>query len=280
LNLDDYKESARVKALVYGPPKSGKTALVGKLAQHFTLHWLDLEKGIKTLLNPAMLAPAYRKNVNVITVPDHRMYPVAIDTVRAVLKGGLRRICFAHGKVNCPLCTKLGAEARWSEIDILKFTDKDVLVIDSLSQLSASAMNKVTYKEITKPGGEEYKATFNDYAQQGALLEEVLSLIQVIDLNVVCISHAIDSEKADSSKEAIVPLAGTRNASKLAAKYFDEVVYVSVLNKKHSAFNSTTASTTILTGGRSGATLDGQKDDAISLLPLFERLGVIPASKS
>lgn len=275
MNLDEYKQSSRVKALIYGPPKSGKTALVGKLAERFTLHWLDLENGVKTLLNPEMLKPAYRKNVNVITVPDHRLYPVAIDTVRAVLKGGERKICYDHGKVNCPVCGKR-EDARHSTLNILNFTDKDVLVIDSLSQLSASAMNKVVLKEISAPAGEEYKATFNDYAKQGALLEEVLSLIQVIDINVVCISHAVDTEKAESTKEAIVPLAGTRNFSKLAAKYFDEVVYVSVVNKKHSAYNSTNSFTNILTGGRSGAKLDGQKDNEISLLPLFESLGVKP----
>lgn len=273
MNLDEYKNSSRVKALVYGPPKAGKTALVGKLAERFTLHWLDLENGVKTLLNPEMLAPQFRKNVNVVTIPDHKMYPVAIDTVRAVLKGGERKICYAHGKINCPICAK-NLDARWSTIDIMKFTDKDVLVIDSLSQLTSSAMNKVVFKEINKPGGEEYKATFNDYAQQGALLEEVLSLIQVIDINVVCISHAVDTEKAESTKESIVPLAGTRNFSKLVAKYFDEVIYVQVLNKKHSAFNSTNSFTNILTGGRSGCKLDGQKDAEISLLPLFEKLGV------
>lgn len=276
MNLDEYKDSARVKVIVYGPPKlGGKTALVGKLAEHFNLHWLDLEKGIKTLLNPEMLKPQFRKNINVITIPDHRMYPVAIDTVRAVLKGGLKKICFKHGKVNCPLCSK-EADARWSELDILKFTDKDVLVIDSLSQLSMSAMSKVTLKELTAPGGEEYKATFNDYAKQGQYLEEVLSLIQVLDVNIVCISHSLDSEKPESSKEFFVPLAGTRNFSLNVAKYFDEVVNTNVVNKKHSVMNTSTSSGTHLTGGRSGVKLDGSKDGEISLLPLFQRLGVNP----
>jgi hypothetical protein len=274
MNLDEYKQSSRVKALVYGPPKSGKTALVGKLASHFNLHWLDLENGVKTLLNPAMLDPKFRKNVNVISIPDHKLYPIAIDTVREVLRGGEKKICYAHGKINCPLCSK-NAEARWSTLDILKFTDKDVLVIDSLSQLSNSAMNKTVLKEIQKPGGEEYKATFHDYATQGALLEQVLSLIQVIDLNVVVISHEVESEMTDG-KDKIVPLAGTRNFSKLSAKYFDEVVYTSVVNKKHSAFNSTSSFTNVLTGGRSGCTLDGQKDNELSLLPLFAKLGVTP----
>jgi len=269
MNLDDYKKSARAKVMVYGPPKSGKTALVGKLASHFKLHWLDLENGIKTLLNPAILDPKFRKNVNVISIPDHKLYPVAIDTVKEVLRGGLKKICYDHGKVNCPICGKK-PEAKWSEIDILTFTDNDILVIDSLSQLSNSAMNKLVLKEINKPGGEEYRSTFHDYAAQGQLLDMILSLIQVIDLNVVVISHEVESEMTDG-KDKIVPLAGTRNFSKLSAKYFDTVVYLSIMNKKHSAFNATTSLPNVLTGDRFGVTLDGQKDDDISLLPIFQR---------
>lgn len=278
MNLDEYTDSARVKLLVYGPPKGGKTALVGKLAEAgFILHFIDLDHGIKTLLNPEMLKPQFRKNIQVYALPDHRMYPVAIDTVRAILKGGLRKFCHSHGKLVCPICNK-DAAAKWYEIDILKFTDKDILVIDTVSQLSNSAMNKVVHKDITDPKtGEDYKATFNDYAKQGALMEEVFSLIQVMDVNVICISHEVDSEKAESPKEYLVPVAGTRNASKLVAKYFDEVVYVNVVNKKHSVMNTSTSSSNVLTGGRSGVKLDLLKDAEISLLPLFARLGVKPS---
>ena len=270
MNLDDYKLSKRVKALVYGPPKCGKTALVGKLAEQYQLHWIDLEQGIKTLLNPAMLDPKFRKNVNVVNVPDHRLLPVGIDTVRSILKGGEQKVCYAHGKVNCAVC-KTKPEAKWSSINLTTFTDTDILVIDSLSQLTSSAMNRVIFKEISKPNGEEYKPTYNDYAMQGALLDEVLSRIQVLDLNIVCITHDVDTEKAESPDERIVPLAGTRNFSKTVAKYFDEVIYVKVLNKKHSAFSSTTSFNTVLTGGRSGVKLDGLKDEQISLLPLFNK---------
>lgn len=277
MNLDEYKDSARVKMLVYGPPKGGKTALVGKLAEAgFNLHFIDLDHGIKTLLNPDMLKPQFRKNIQVYSIPDHRMLPVGIDVVRKVLKGGPVKFCHSHGKIACPLCNK-NADAKWYQINILDFTDRDILVIDTLSQLSNSAMSKVTLKDLSAPGGEEYKATFNDYAKQGQYMEEVLSLIQVLDTNIICISHDVDSEKADSNKEYLVPVAGTRNFSKLVAKYFDEVVYVSVLNKKHSIMNTSTSASNVLTGGRSGVKLDLLKDGEISLLPLFAGLGVKPS---
>jgi hypothetical protein len=269
MNLDDYNQHTRVKAIIYGPPKSGKTALVGKLAEHFKLHWLDLENGIKTLLNPEMLDPKFRKNVNVINVPDHKLYPVAIDTVREVFRGGVKKICQAHGKVNCPLCAKQ-ADARWSEINLNDFGSDDILVIDSLSQLSNSAMNKSVLKEISKPGGEEYKASFHDYATQGALLDQVLSMIQVLDLNIVVISHEVESEMTDG-KDKIVPMAGTRNFSKLVAKYFDCAVYCSIVNKQHRAFSSTSYAPNVLTGSRLPVNIDDNKGEQLSLLPLFKR---------
>ncbi len=269
MNLDEYNQRTRSKVLVYGPPKSGKTALVGKLAEHFTLHWLDLEQGIKTLLNPEMLKPEFRKNVNVVNIPDHKMYPVAIDTIREILKGRATKVCMKHGKANCPLCAK-DADAKFSVVDLSAFTDKDILVIDSLSQLSSSAMNKVILKELQKPDGAEYKCTFHDYATQGALLDQVLSMVQVLDLNICVISHEIESEMTDG-KDKIVPLAGTRNFSKLSAKYFDAAVYCSIMNKQHRAFSDTTYAPNVLTGSRLPVSIDDSKGADLSLLPLFKR---------
>jgi len=269
MNLDDYSKTTRTKVLVYGSPKSGKTALVGKLASDFTLHYFDLENGIKTLLNPAILSPEFRKNINVITIPDHKLYPVAIDTLREVFRGGLKSICAAHGKVNCPVCAK-DTSAKSSKIDLAKMGENDIVVIDSMSQLARSAMSRATLKEISKPGGDEYKQTYADYAQQGALMEQVLSLIQVVDMNVVVISHELESESLEG-REKIVPIAGTRNFSLTVAKYFDAVVYTTVVNKVHRAFGSSTYSPTIVTGSRLPIDIDNGKDGAISLLPLFKR---------
>lgn len=268
MNLSDYSNDTRTKVLVYGPPKSGKTALVGKLASDFNLWWLDLESGIKTLLNPEMLAVEHRKNIKVFPIPDHRLYPVAIDTVRDIFRGGAKKICAAHGKVNCPICAK--SNQATEEIDIAKLGAKDILVIDSLSQLARSAMNRVTLKEISKPDGEEYKCTFTDYAQQGALIEQVLSVIQVLNANVVIISHELESENLEG-RQKIVPIAGTRNASLTVGKYFDAIVYCTITNKQHRAYGSSTYSPTIVTGSRLPIDIDNGKDGAISLLPLFKR---------
>jgi hypothetical protein len=269
MNLDAYVPSAKGKVLVYGPPKSGKTALVGKLASKgYKLHWLDLENGIKTLLNPEILAPEFRKNVNVIPVPDHKLYPVAIDTIRELLRGGLKKICMAHGKVNCPICAK-NATAEFSELDLFKMQPHEILVIDSLSQLANSAMNRVILKEISKPGGEEYKRTYADYAGQANLMEQVLSFVQAVDVNICIISHEMESESLEG-REKIVPVAGTRNFSLTCAKYFDSVVYCTITNKQHRAYSSTTYSPTVVTGSRLAVKLDEIKSDSLDISPFFQ----------
>lgn len=265
MNLDEYQPTKTTHVVVFGKPKSGKTAIAGELAAHgFKLWYVDLEDGIKTLLNPDVLKPEFRKNVSVIRIPDHSMLPIGLNAFRQIMQGGPKKFCYDHGVHNCPICLKAPA-AKWAEpIDILKFTTKDILVIDGLSQLSDSAINKIVLKDRQKD--EEYKCTFNDYGTQGVWMKEVLSKIQVTPINLVMLAHEIDAEKSES-KEKIVPVSGTRNFSLTVGKYFDEVVYMQVLNKVHKAYSSTTYSNTVLTGGRSGIKLE--ELSKLSLAPLF-----------
>lgn len=268
MDLDSYDEVRRTKVLVYGPPKSGKTALVGELAAAgFQLHWFDCEQGIKTLMQESILPKEYRKNVHVFNIPDHRAYPIAIDVLRGLFKGGPKRYCYTHGVHSCPICTK-DPSAKWSDtIELSKFTDRDILVVDSWTQVSNSAANKVTLKAWQKD--DEYKMTFDDFRMQGMYLDEVLSKMQVSNINICVISHDVDVEKSES-KEKIVPVGGSRNFSKTMAKYFDSVIYLQVLNKKHSAYGDTTWSNTHLTGSRKEINLDAGKGGEMSLLTLFK----------
>jgi hypothetical protein len=266
--LTDYAVSTRKRVLIYGPPKSGKTALVGKLAQHYKMHWIDLESGIKTLMNPAILKPEFRSNVSVINVPDHAGLPIGFQTVVQILKGSPVKVCYLHGKVNCPICNK-DAAAVHTGICLKEFTDNDILVVDTLGQVAASAMNHVTHKERIKPGGEEYRPTIHDFAAQGVMMEQLLSLMQASNINLVCITHDTEAETVDG-KERVVPVAGTRNFSRNVAKYFDTVVHTTIINKKHSALSTSTSSPTHLTGDRFGVTLDTLKDADLSLMPIFQ----------
>lgn len=264
MDLTQYDQVKRTKALVYGEPKAGKTALVGQLAKIYKLHWFDLENGIKTLMNPDVLPVEFRKNISVYNIPDHRELPIGIDVLRKLFKGGKHKYCYTHGVDRCPTCSKTVGLPWSEEIDLATFGDQDILVIDSWTQVAESAINRVTLKEYKRD--EEYKPTWDDWRMQGALLSEVLGKIQVANVNVCVISHEVDVEK-DEKKEKIVPAGGTRNFSRTMAKFFDEVVYMQRLNKQHKAYSSTTWDNIHLTGGRSGVKLEEDKE--ASLIDIF-----------
>lgn len=267
MNLDNYEEVQRTRVLVYGQPKAGKTALVGELASKgFTLWWVDCESGVKTLMNPAILEAKFRQNVNLINIPDSRSLPLAFNAVRRILKGGDCKFCFEHGAHMCPICTKAPG-AKWSStINISKFTEKDILVVDSLTQVADSALNQITLADWRK--GEDYKLTFNDFGNQGQYMRELLLKVQTSGINICMISHQMDADKSDS-KEKIVPVSGTRNFSLTVAKYFDSVVYMQVQNKQHRAYSSSTWDNVHVTGSRSSHLLDDKSGKELSLAPFF-----------
>lgn len=250
MTLDDYDIPPARHVLVYGPPKSGKTALIGGLAARYHLHFFDLEDGVKTLMNPEVLKPEYRKNISLYRLPDKQTFPIGIETILKVIKGGLQKVCHVHGKIGCPTCAR-STDAKFSELDVNKLdTREDIVVIDSYSQLAESAMNYIMRDAITKDNWDA-KAGWDEYGKQGRILDRIGSTIQTAPFNVVVASHEMMVEMEDGTKK-IVPIGGTSNASKIFAKYFDDVVYCELFNRSHRCISSTTAKTNVLAGSRGG----------------------------
>lgn len=246
------------RVLLFGPPKSGKTQLAGELASRFKIIYFDLENGTDTLLK---LAPEYQENVDVISLPDTRDYPIAIETMLKVIKGGEYQVCETHGKVACAICKKL-PDAVWNHIHLGALGPDTIVIVDSLTQLTNSAI-----AHITKGTDELYKMQTDDWGNLGKLMDVFLSHVQQAPFNIVCISHETEVEMQDG-KQKLVPTAGTRNFSRNTAKYFDEVIYCEVKNKKHVAASSTTYANNILTGSRTGQVLESNPGEA-SLIPIF-----------
>ncbi len=270
MKLSQKTASKAHRVLVFGPSKAGKTRLVGGLAEKFNLIYFDLENGHDTLFT---LPQEWQERIEVVSLPDTRDYPIAIETCLKVVRGKGTRICEAHGKVDCAICKK-NEEALWVDVNLSELGLDTIVVFDSLTQLTNSAI-----AHITKGTDELYKLEYDDWANLGKLLDIFLSHIQQAGYHVVCISHETEVKMQDGAQK-LVATAGTTNFSRNTAKYFDEVVYCQVKNRTHVAGSSTTYANNILTGSRSGQTLESFPGNA-SLLPIFtgEKPTVNPATQ-
>ena len=251
MKLSDYQQQSARHILIYGPPKSGKTVMIAKLAKHFKLWWLDFEDGIKSVLNPDVFDQSLLDNIELFSIPDKTTYPMAVETMLKVIKMPKSDICHAHGKVSCPQCK---APGQFSTLPLADFdVKKDILVVETWSQLSESVMNYIMREAIAKENYDA-KAGWDEYGKQGRILERIASTIQVAPFNIIVSSHEMMVEMEDGSKK-IVPIGGTSNFSKTFAKYFDDVVYMEVFNKQHRGLSSTTAKANVLAGSRRGVEL-------------------------
>jgi len=256
MKLSDKLPSTTQRVLIFGAPKTGKTQLAATLASKYKLVWFDLENGYSTLLK---LPKNQQEKIELISLPDSKTFPIAIETLLKVITGGEVSICEEHGKVNCPLCKK---DEKPAVTVFLKELGADtVVVIDSLTQLTNSAI-----AFITKNQPDDYKMEFSDWGNLRALVEKFLSQIQQAKYNVVCISHEEEVEMEDGRKK-IVPVCGSSKSSRNTAKYFDHVIYTEIKNKKHIAASSTTYANNIMTGSRTDIVLEA--DIETTLLKIF-----------
>lgn len=259
MKLTHAPKSSTQSVLVYGPPKVGKTQLVGQLATKYNLIWFDLEQGSATLFK---LPPEAQERVELIKLPDSRSYPIAIETCLKVIKGNPVVIDEATGKVLAP-GAKQQEDRTYVELNLNALDSDTIVVFDSLTQLTNSAI-----AHITKNQPDDYKLNYDDWGNLGKLMDIFLSHIQVAKFNVVCISHETEAEMEDG-KNKIVPVAGTRNFSRNAAKYFGHVVYCQVQLKKHQFSSTTTSLLNVISGSRTDVNVDKMAEP--SLIPIFEQ---------
>lgn len=262
MNLAELAKKASTKRpnhsiLLYGHPKSGKTRLVGTAAQIpgiERIFWFDLENGAETLLHMDLKEEELRK-ITLFSIPDTKEVPRGIETVLKALTSKVAvKICDNHGKVECVECKKI--EATEGTFLLSACTNKDLVVIDSGSQLGDSALHMAMLGKSGKPG-------YDEYEQVRQQLNSIMSIMQASQYtNFVLITHVIPIEEEMNGivKDRFFPLVGTKPFCQKVAKYFGTVIFVEIKLGKHAAGSSSLYKNDATTGSRTGAKIEASKE--------------------
>ena len=259
--------------LLYGPPKTGKTQLVGtaaKIKEFNRIIWVDLENGSETLLHMGLSEQELDK-IDLIRIPDTRETPRGCETVLKMFSAKEDiKICHSHGKVNCVEAECKSSDA-YTIFNLRKLTHKDLLVIDSGSQLGDSSLSMAC---LGKPL--EFKPGWDEYGLSNKWLGDILSVIQQATFtNFVVITHEMITEEEVNGvkRDKIFPLMGTKAFCAKVSKYFGTVVYAEIKMGKHAAGSSTTYKANHVTGSRVNVKIEGSKD--LSMRAIFIEGGIL-----
>ena len=259
--------------LLYGPPKTGKTQLVGtaaKIKEFDRIVWVDLENGSETLLHMGLSEQELDK-IDLIRIPDTRETPRGCETVLKMFSAKEDiKICHSHGKVNCVEAECKSSDA-YTIFNLRKLTHKDLLVIDSGSQLGDSSLSMAC---LGKPL--EFKPGWDEYGLSNKWLGDILSVIQQATFtNFVVITHEMITEEEVNGvkRDKIFPLMGTKAFCAKVSKYFGTVVYAEIKLGKHAAGSSTTYKANHVTGSRVNVKIEGSKD--LSMRAIFIEGGIL-----
>lgn len=242
--------------LIYGEPKTGKTHLAATAAKSENIDrvfFIDIENGSETLLGMDFTDKEAEK-ITLIKIPDTKAMPRACETILKAFHSSVPvTICNKHGKVTCAECPTADSV----EFDVSSLTHRDVVIIDSGSQLSDSAMRM---SMLGRPS--TAKPEFDDFGRQGTWLSDILSTMQAaVDTNFIMVTHAlvVEEEMNGIKKDRRYPLVGTKAFCSKVAKFFGTVIYCEIrLGKFHASSKATSKADTVM-GTRSGVNIEDQK---------------------
>jgi len=263
-NLNDIKTAAFQKILIYGPAKTGKSALAGTVAEFFNVTYNDGEDGVKTL---KQLPEDWRKRIDVSQYPDTAEYPIFVESVLKILKGGAVEICDRHGKGDCMLCKANKAPGVKQHVNAAD--PNRVYVIDSMTQFRASAIWKRYASAYKGKEPEDVKFEWDDWHWLKYVNEKFGSYVQAARGHIIVITHEEMVEMEDKRKQ-IVPVAGTENTNKTFARYFDHVIYTTKRNNRVSYLSKATSTNEATSGSRVSFSLEDMPQETLSLAPFID----------
>lgn len=248
------------KLMVFGASFTGKTRLVGKLAEKYDLIWLDFDNGSSTL---HQLPMEWQARIGLATIADSDKTSNAVVTL-AKLLDGKTNLCEEHNRMVCPKCKKV-EDATYYDLDITNLPHNTVLVIDTWTQICNSLMwkvegNKIDINKIVKGN----KTDWDAYNAQGMFLSVLIQRIKALTCNVVMIAHEVDVNKSEV-KSTMCPSGGTKAVSRTISRDFDHCVHLERTPKGYTATTVASAGTNT-TGSRLNITVDLDGDGLLPLL--------------
>lgn len=258
MKLTELEASVTKRVAILGLSGAGKTTLAAELAKEFNLKWIDIENALDTLVK---FPREVKENIEVFKLPDSAAYPIAADTLVTLFKTGKMNVCQSHGKHECQLCKKAGEH--FDLLDLTQLTSRDIVVLDSGTQLGHSILAHLTRGKPT-----DYKPERDDWGGLRKFCEFFCSQWQALNCNFVCIFHCIETTLEDG-RVKLVPSFGSAPMSAEIAKSFGHAVYIETKNKKHCAYSSSIALNNVLTKSRTDFLIESLETP--SLLPLFRQ---------
>lgn len=257
--LSQIEDDLCTRVLIIGLPGTGKSTLATKLASRFKLTWFDLENSAKIFKS---LPEDCKPNIDYINIPDSASYPIAADTMVNLFKIGRGTICATHGKLSCVSCS-LDPSMLKNSVDFSKLDPKkDIVVVDTMTQLSASILSHTIRDEKI-----EYKLKQDDWGEIRKYSEFICSQSQAAKFNLVCIAH-LSEVKSIAGQEKYGPNFGTKAMGAQFAKAFDHVILCETFNGAHIAGSRSTYNNSVVTKSRTGFAIEDLKEP--SLLPVFD----------
>ena len=263
--MGEGKRLRGTSVLLYGAPKSGKTAQAATLAAHYKLLWLDIENGAATLFNEKIVDPELLENIELYSVPDYKGKPLGIEYTMKLFKGETLMLCDDHSVHNCPQCKLHNAKHPNDKVEINRVNIHEldlnewIVVVDSITQLTRSAAAYITNKQLN---GDDAKFEFDHWRLQNVYVDTVMDMVQSGLFNTVCITHEQGIEQVDGT-EKITPSGSTKNYARTIAKNFDSVIRCKLVGTKHVISTQTTEEPKAVTGTRENVNV--QRDGLAAL---------------